>query len=376
MKPKVRFLEVQPYGSQFLLSDPVGISPTLLVSRELLLVLSLMNGERDLKEVQTEFYRITGKLIGSEELRELVRSLDENYMLLNDRFLRRLSQEREKLLSSGVREPSHAGVAYPAEPEKLTAFIEGILVKNPHPEGVTGIIVPHMDLRVAGKVYGKVYGSLAGKSYDLVLILGVSHYYHETPFSVLPLDLKTPIGVIKTPKEELNRLRESFGYDLFQDVLAYTREHSIDFQTIFVKYLFPETPAVACIVSYGDEDFLKSVARKLYELVRNYRNPLIISSVDFSHVGRKFGDPASYDPSARDRAYIETLLRLEPEKGFKLLKSDENRTRIDGMYTNFVFLELLKLLGVKEGKLLDYEVYHEEPTDSKVSYAGILFTGS
>jgi len=376
MKPKVRFFDVQPYGSQFLLNDPVGISPTLLVSRELLLILSLMNGERDLREIQAEFYRLTGKLITSEELKDLIRSLDENYMLLNKRFLERLSQERKKLLASGVREPSHAGVAYPSDPQELMKFIENLLIKNPHPEGVTGILVPHMDLRVAGKVYGKVYGSLIGKQYDLIVILGVSHYYHETPFSVLPLDLKTPIGVIKAPKEDLFEFKKAFEYDIFQDVLAYTREHSIDFQTIFVRHLFPETPAVACIVSYGDERFLKEVAHKLFQFLKRYKRPLVISSVDFSHVGKKFGDPHSYDPSQKDKAYIETLLNLEAEKGFSLLKSDENRTRIDGMYTNFVFLELLRQLGTTRGKLLDYEIYYEKPTDSKVSYAGILFFGT
>ncbi|HID66092.1 MAG TPA: AmmeMemoRadiSam system protein B [Aquificaceae bacterium] len=172
----------------------------------------------------------------------------------------------------------------------------------------------------------------------------------------------------------LKSLEKMFEYDLFHDILAYKKEHSIEFQSIFLNYLFPEAKVIPAIVSYGDEKLLKEIAKKITRVIENSSNPLIISSVDFSHVGKKFGDSVSYDPSFRDTEYIELLKELKNEEAFKLLLSDNNKTRIDGQYTNFVFLDILKNLGVKKGKLVDYEIYHEDFTDSKVSYAGLVFS--
>ncbi len=373
MKPRIRFVEIQPYGDKFLLSDPVGITPPLLITKELLLILSLMDGNRELTDIQAEFFKRTGQILPREELNQIIQLLDENYLLLNERFFKKLEEERKKLLSLGKRPPSHTGQAYPDNPNALKKFIEDTLAYEGREDAV-GIIVPHMDLRVAKETYGKVYSRLKHLNPDIVVILGVSHYYHETPFSVLPLDLDTPIGVLKTNKEIIQEIQKDFDYDLTHDILAYTQEHSIDFQTIFVKYLFPETQVLPAIVSYGDTEFLKRVAGSISRALERFQKPLIISSVDFSHVGRKFGDPAPYDPSPRDKEYIEHLCALKNDKAFKLLQKDNNRTRIDGQFTNYVFLEILKNLGVSEGRLVDYQIYDEPPTASKVSYAGMIFS--
>ena len=372
MRPKIRFLDIQPYGDRFVINDPLGISQPLLISGEMLFILSFFDGNRDLREVQAQIFRTTGQLIEYKELEEIVKLLDENYLLLNERFLNKLEEERKKILSSGVRKPSHAGEAYPENPEELKNFIESIL-DNSGKEDALGIVVPHMDLRVAKKVYGKVYGKLKEKDYDLVVLLGVSHYYHENPFSILPLDLETPLGVIKTDIEKANKIREKFEFDIFSDVFAYKNEHSIDFQTIFIKYLFPNARVIPSIISYGDRELLKKIASEITKQVEKAKKPLIISSVDFSHVGRKFGDTTSYDPSFRDKEYINYLSELKNDEAFELLERDNNRTRIDGQFTNFVFIEILRNLGAKEGKLIDYEIYNENFTDSKVSYAGMIF---
>lgn len=373
MKPRLRFVEVQPYGDKFLISDPVGLTPPLLITKELLLILSLMDGSRDLTDIQADFFRRTGQILPREELKQIVKLLDENYLLLNERFLSRLNEEKRKLLALGKRPPSHAGQAYPDNPLELKKFLEQTLSYEGK-ENAIGIIVPHMDLRVAKETYGKVYSRIKHLNPDIVVILGVSHYYHETPFSILPLDLDTPIGVLKTNKEIVKEIQKDFDYDLTHDILAYAQEHSIDFQTIFVKYLFPETQVLPAIVSYGDPSSLKKIANSLSRVLEKFQNPLIISSVDFSHVGRKFGDPVPYDPSPRDREYIENLCALKNDEAFQLLQKDKNKTRIDGQFTNYVFLEILKNLGAKKGNLVDYQIYDEPPTASKVSYAGITFS--
>jgi len=374
MRPKVRFLEVQPYGEGYLLSDPLGLSPSFLASAELLFLLSLMDGRRDEEEIRKEFFKGTGKLLPKEELKKLVKELEELGLLLSERFFERLREEKEKLLSAGVREPSHAGSAYPEDPEELRAFLDALLSHGEESEEKpTGLLVPHIDLKVAGRLYGKLYKLVEGGDYDLAVVLGVSHYHHETPFSVLPLHLKTPLGLLETDGEKVEELKKLFDYDLYHDLLSYRLEHSVEFPAVFLKHLLPEVKVLPAIVAYGDPSSLREVALKLTRVIEKAKRPLVISSVDFSHVGRKFGDPAPYDPSPVDRAYLELLLQTKSEEAFKLLEKSGNKTRIDGLYTNFVFLEVLKNLGVREGREVGYEVYEERATASLVSYAGAVF---
>ncbi len=369
--PQVRYLDIQQYGDKFLIVDPLGITEPMLVSPQLLLVMSLLDGSRDDREVRAEILKRTGLILTQEEYKKIIELLDRNYLLLNDRFYSKLSSIKEDMLRKGIKKAFHAGQAYPSDPNKLKSFLRSSLIET-EKENLIGILVPHMDMRVAVQTYGRVYSRVFG-SPKKVLILGVSHYIHRSPFSVCPLDLETPLGILKTDKKAIERLRTLFNYDIFDDVLSYQKEHSIEFQAVFVKYLFPEALVIPAIVSYGEEELLREVASKLASVLEG-ENLLVVSSVDMSHVGKKFGDSASYDPSSRDEEYIALLAELDSSGSFNLLKKDNNRTRIDGQFTNFVFLELLKLLGSRKGKKIDYQVYYEEATDSIVTYAGMTFS--
>ncbi len=371
-RPKVRFLNVQPFGDRFLITDPLGISESMVVSKELLIIMSLMDGTRTKEEIKLEFLRITGQILTEEDLSRVIDTLDRGLYLLSDRFRERLDAVRRKLLSSGVRKPAHAGVAYPDDPDVLKKFLEESLTCKGDLKP-KGILVPHMDLRVARKTYGAVYSRIDGSWVRKVVILGVSHYFHEKPMSVCPLDFETPLGSVKVDREVVRRLKEKFDYDLEYDILSHLKEHSIEFQTLYVKLLFPEAEIVPIIVSYGEPEELKVMSKNILDAVGSKEGILVISSVDMSHVGKKFGDRVSYDPSWRDKEYIKLLCQMKNEEAFELLRKDENSTRIDGQFTNFVFVEMMKLLGSRGGELIDYAVYQERETDSRVSYAGIVF---
>jgi AmmeMemoRadiSam system protein B len=371
-RPRVRYLEVHPLGDKFLITDPLGVSQSMVVSRELLLLMSLMDGSRTREDIKLEFLRITGEIITEEDLSKVIETLEEGLYLLNDRFRRRLEELKEEVLRSGVRKPAHAGGAYPEEEGTLRRFILESL-KGSADVRAKGIMVPHMDLRVARETYGAVYGMLDRGYVRRAVILGVSHYFHETPVSACPLDFETPLGRVEVDREVLERLRSSFDHDIYADILSHLREHSVEFQTLYVKALFPEAKIVPIIVSYGSPESLRTVAQRILEAVGETEGLVVISSVDMSHVGKKFGDSMSYDPSPRDREYLELLCGMRNEEAFRLLEKDGNRTRIDGQFTNFVFLEMMRMMGARGGEIVDYKVYEEKPTDSKVSYAGVLF---
>ncbi|MFN7064864.1 MAG: hypothetical protein ACK4OF_01755 [Aquificaceae bacterium] len=78
------------------------------------------------------------------------------------------------------------------------------------------------------------------------------------------------------------------------------------FASLYTKMLFPEAQALGLIVSYGDVPFLKELAENLLRVLgKELRHTLILSSMDLSHVGKKFGNAVSYDPHLRGREYIK-----------------------------------------------------------------------
>ncbi len=371
-RPKVRFLHVQPYKDGFILSDPYGISAEIFVPKDTLLLLSLMDGTRDLLDIKLDFLRATGILLKDEELQSLISFLRENRMLLSEEFYKALDEVKKSFISDGVRKPSHVGHCYPAEAKECELFLKG--EGNHQKVDAVGVLVPHMDLRVAKNTYWQAYSRLKDDK-EIVVILGVSHYHHEMPLSVFPFDFETPFGALRTDKSLVDRLQSLYDFDITHDMLSYRMEHSVEFQTLYAKLLYPQAKALAMIISYGDRDFLKEGAQKLLLALKGKEDKtLFISSVDMSHVGRKFGDPVSYDPSFRDKEYLSLMESMRGEDAFELLLSDNNSTRIDGQFTNLFFYYVLKELCVQRGKFLDYQIYHEEETDSKVSYASMLFS--
>lgn len=370
MKPRIRPLDLQPLGDQFWIRDPLNLSEGLVLSYPALVLLSLMDGSRDLLELRAEFFKRTGYLIGEGELLGFIESLDRALLLDNDNFQRALKEERLNILQKGLRPMSHAGEVYPPDEEKCRDFLKS---EDKEKREMLGLMVPHMDLRVAKDTYWEGYGRIKGEK-SLVIILGVSHYWHEMPFSVLPVDMETPFGVLKTKKDLVEKLQSFYSFDLTHDLLAYRMEHSIEFAGLYAKMLFPQAQALALVVSYGDKELLKGLAEHLLRLVeKEIDKTLFISSVDLSHVGKKFGDKHSYDPSSTDRAYLELLRSLRGEEAFEFLEHTKNRTRIDGLYTNLVFSHLLKTAGLERGELFQYSSFYEEPTDSVVSYASLGF---
>ncbi len=370
MRPRARLLEVIPNGESFWLRDPLGISQGLLVSYHALLLLSFMDGTRGIEELRTEFLKETGIILSEPEILEFIEVLERSLLLDDENFQKALNSMRHETLSRGVRPMYHAGEVYPADAEGCKVFLIG---EEKEKRELLGLIVPHMDLRVAKRTYWEGYGRLKADK-RLVVILGVSHYWHEMPFSVLPLHMETPFGTLETRKDLLEKLQSYYNFDITHDLFSYRQEHSIEFASIYAKMLFPASKALALIVSYGDKNFLKTLAENLLRIIdKELHHTLIISSIDLSHVGKKFGDKQIYDPSFRDKKYLELLQNLRPDDAFELLKETKNSTRIDGQYTNLVFSHILKKAGLEKGELFDYNSYYENLTDSIVSYASMGF---
>ena len=89
--PKLRDVEPIPVEQDgeplVMLRDPEGLAEhTVVLSAVAMLVLAQFDGNHSVLDIQTDIMRRTGQLLPSDQIRQLIRQLDETYMLDSDRF--------------------------------------------------------------------------------------------------------------------------------------------------------------------------------------------------------------------------------------------------------------------------------------------------
>jgi len=110
------------------------------------------------------------------------------------------------------------------------------------------------------------------------------------------------------------------------------------------------------------------------ELETERRRVLILSGVDFAHVGRKFGDSFAADRAVAERVQhedlnlIENIKRGDPEGFFADIVKDRDARRICGLAPMYTQLELLR---GRSARLLKYGIAMESQSESAVSFASL-----
>jgi AmmeMemoRadiSam system protein B len=102
----------------------------------------------------------------------------------------------------------------------------------------------------------------------------------------------------------------------------------------------------------------------------------IVASVDFSHVGPKFGDERPADAACladladSDGRLLADILRGDPEAFWQRIVHSNNATQVCGFPAIYA---ALRLAGRGTGRLLAYEAAPEAATRSAVSYAAVQY---
>ncbi len=374
MPVQIRYLEFIPHEQGVILKDPLGIVEPMLVSPETAILIFAIATSEDYEQVKKQFQEQTGLLIKDEDIDNLIKQLDELYLLYNDRFLNRLEEIEKEL-----REKPYKSLDVVSEEEYLelqSRVAVGVDGGSQFENNKTvGLLVPHIDYRIAFDTYVKAYSSISASSRDIIFILGVPHSMSRQPISILDKPYHVYSSVVHQNEDVIAFIREKITeFDPTSDILAFRNEHSIEFPVVFLS-LFRKKPftIVPIIVSESDRESLQRFADAIMDSIRGMEDrALFISSVDFSHVGRKFGDAEPFDTTEVDRTYLDYLLNLQNNEAYEYLEEIQNYTRIDGQFTNYLFIELMKRLS-GGGVLEEYEKYEEKETDSVVTYAMARF---
>ena len=183
-----------------------------------------------------------------------------------------------------TRRAAVAGTWYPADPATLTHQVDAHLdaVDILSRTDVTAVIAPHAGLVYSGPVGAYAYRAVKGRSYDVAVLLGPSHFVAFDGVSVYPRGaFATPFGpaVVHAPIAQ-QLLAES---DLMIEYpRAHEREHSLEMQLPFLRRVLPDTPIVPLVMGVQSRAASVELAEILAHTLAGTR-ALLVASTDLSH---------------------------------------------------------------------------------------------
>ncbi|MCS7252872.1 MAG: AmmeMemoRadiSam system protein B [Armatimonadota bacterium] len=409
--PKLRKVDIFPVtieGRQYIaIRDPLGLMEgMLLLPQHMALLIGLMDGKHSIREIQVELMRCLGKFIMSDEIQKFVSQLDEHFLLENERSAARLLELKQWFREQRTRRAAHSGTSYPGDTNQLKALLDsfyscpsgpGVICPDEDAKVPAGIMVPHIDLRRGGVCYAWAYYKLASALLartqpTTFIILGIAHCQMEQPFTITSKDFETPFGTAKANAEFVEELaRLCHGFDPFADELVHRFEHSIEFQVLFLQHTFdgimPFTFVPILCGSfehfiYGVRDIAK--LEPIEEFVNALRHLIgcwhericIISSVDLSHVGVRFGHTMAISTHTLqwlrryDAEFLSFVEQCDADGMLQFIARNRNFTNIDATPATYV---MLKVLGNAEGHILKYEQSLDPDGQSVVTFAAAAF---
>ncbi len=394
---KVRWLDVVPTEhdgmEMFLIRDPEGMATdALIVSRDVLFLISLMDGRRTVLDIQEAYTRAAGGvLVPADRIVSVIEAMDAQFLLQNDRYEEQLRLLKDAYMTPSCRTSFLAGKSYPGDETGLRAFMDGMLGQGQAPAGkdhVKGIIAPHIDYGRGADVYRRAYRFLPTDENTLFVIFGTCHKPAPRMWNIALRDLLTPLGTVKGAGKVGRHVREDALLGAYVDEWPHRNEHSIELQL----------PIIQSLLGHGRFEVLSILTGSLHEYMEAGRSPgvgeaaeltarltgilgahegpcVVIAGADLAHIGAQFGDPPPLDASTlegskqKDGALLATVARADAAGFFESVRGEDDKRRICGLAPIYF---LLSMLGPCEGEVVGYDQWTDGA--SSVSFAGVVFS--
>ncbi len=399
LRNDLEFIPVQQGQQTFVLvRDHLGlVAQGTAVPFQLYELMVHLDGAKSVRDLQMLLMRLKGGvLVGTHEVEGILNQLDESYLLDSPRFRSARDRIVDEFVASPVRECVHCGQSYPSAPGDLESYLDRVLAtatsETPGTQGhLAAIVAPHIDINVGSRGYASAYNVLKGRSTSRIVILGVGHQMREGLFSLTEKDFNTPLGMVRCDKEWVRSLKEAGKDCVLKDDFPHRSEHSIEFQLLFLQHVLKGKEFKVIPILCGNLwTHLSPCERSTYlaetgeflrafeELLEEHKQEtIVVAGVDLCHIGHKFGhqEPATsleMEARAHDQALLDAMIRPDPERFW------EESIRVKDRYNVCGFSALacmMEVLHASEGRLLHYEIWHEPPTRSAVSFcAAALFS--
>ncbi len=409
-KPRLRPVEIFPVKVEnqdaICLRDPARISPQpLFLASSVHLILPLLDGRNDLRDIQLVLLRRLGRLIDYEIIEDLVERLDEYLFLEGESYDRYLLDLKTEFMENPIRSAAMAGQSYQSDPVKLADQIKdyyghlagpGLEDKIIPSKPPRGLIAPHIDFDRGGPCYAWSYRELGNLSSDpkLVVILGTAHSPVNSYLTLCDKDFETPLGLVRCEQDLAQELINELGPKIIADNFIHRGEHSVEFQAVWLKSIFKGEDEIRILpflcgslfpmIEQGGHpehveeynDTLNTL-KNLLDSWKEANGPvIIIASVDLSHVGPQFDhdfkvtEGVKREVREHDLDLLEKVSHSDQHGFFRQIVRERDKYNVCGVASIYA---MMTLLGETEGRILSYDQWVEEDGNGLVSFASLIF---
>ncbi len=357
------------------------------------------------EEIAREASEALGTRVPVEAVVHLADQLERGLFLEGPTFRSARARVERDFAEAPVRAASHAGGAYYAEKRALERYIDQTCLAQaqraaPGADGpMLALVAPHIDPWRGAVGYGHAYGALSASipaEVDTFVVFGTSHAPMRQPFALCRKAFRPFLG--RPPRPGVGATVDALasradGFDPFADQFNHKKEHSLEFQVVFLKHLlkkreFRIVPVLAGLgaqqMSGTDPDRDGRVAKFMdgvRELVESRPGRVVVvAGADLAHVGPRFGDAGAYDAERRtaleeaDRASLDRAAALDASSFWSHVVADLDERRVCGLAPIWSLVRTLGGSGAR-GRVLHYEQTVDREDGSIVSHAALGFYG-
>ncbi|HZP49163.1 MAG TPA: AmmeMemoRadiSam system protein B, partial [Vicinamibacterales bacterium] len=238
-----------------------------------------------------------------------------------------------------------AGTWYPGDARALAAAVEQHLADVTHEVAgdLVALVAPHAGLMYSGPVAAHAYAQLRGRRFDVVVIVGPSHFVGFSGVAVVPRGgFETPLGVAPIDEDCAQALMRAAPI-VREHPTAHAREHSVEMQLPFVRHLLPTATIVPLVMGYQTAETARALGDALGDVLYA-RDALIVASSDLSHY-----QPAS-TAAALDGVVTDCVARFDADRLQDALEARPDHACGGGPMV--ATLRAAKLLGAKDAVVL------------------------
>jgi AmmeMemoRadiSam system protein B len=418
-RPRLRPVETivvhdRRLGRALMLRDSQGVTSShAVLPMETVPIVSRFTGAATCEEIARDVEVETGMRVPVEVVVRLASELEQALFVDGAPYRRERARIEREFAGAPVREASHAGGAYHDDPRDLARYIDveclgaGASIEPRRssrggasaPDGATAgrggqlvaLVAPHIDPWRGARCYGAAYRALASAlpdDADTFVLLGTSHAPMREPFALCRKTFATPLGPMEADTDSIDALATACEFDPYADQFNHKREHSLEFQAVFLRHVLGKRrariiPILAGLGEHqhsGESPATSRAVTRFFDALRRIvdrRRAVIVAGADLAHVGPRFGDPRPLDEVERSRLHVadrDSLTRAErgdAEAFWEHVAHDLDTRRVCGLAP--VYSLLRTLASSARGEVRHYEQTVDPEEGSIVSHAAVGF---
>jgi MEMO1 family protein len=390
LRPYLEFADDPHDPNQVYLVDRLGLAEPFALSPAEIAWLDWLDGAHSLTEIHAEATR--GQPAPIERVQQWLTRLEHGLLLESPRF--------HEVVHHPVRPPRCIG-CYEGRADALRLQLRRLFT---HPQGaglprpgradgsLRAVLVPHIDYARGGLSYTHAFKEIVERSdASLFVIIGTSHHSAHR-FTLTRKHFRTPLGIVPTDQEHIDRLVKHFGAGLFDDEwLAHFPEHSIELEVVLLQYLYENVRPIRIVplvvgsfhdcVRAGTAPMTRADIAGMVDALKKAEEetpePICyLISGDLAHIGPKFIQGQRLDDSLlrhslhQDQVLLRHAEAIDMAGYFRVIAEEDDARNICGLPPTFA---ALAAICPSRGKLLHYDRYVHPHGYESVSFASMAF---